>query len=204
MNFISYIQLYQMTNDQAINILPFFFTEPVKHWFHQLQLTRRDSLTNFMQAFFARYRKTEEDLDVVNIKQGINEDLYSFIFSIQQTASALTITVGSNQKGCLWTTARTSGPWLHAQTEDNGGTTPGSKAGGTCSQHVEPDGRRHHGHHPSICQCCYGLHATAADACSSDGTKPSNRVPNPSTLTKATTACAESTRQQERECVCVL
>lgn len=81
-----------MTNDQALNILPFFFTEPVKHWFHQLQLTTRDSLTNFKQAFFARYRKTEEDLDLVNIKQGINEDLYSFIFSIQQAASDLTIT----------------------------------------------------------------------------------------------------------------
>lgn len=92
MNFISYIQLYQMTNDQALNILPFYFTEPVKHWFYQLQLTTRASLTNFKQAFFARYRKTEEDLDLDEIKQGIDEDLDSYIFRFQQAASDLTIT----------------------------------------------------------------------------------------------------------------
>lgn len=57
MNFITYIELFQMTNDQTLNILPFYFTEPVKHWFYQLQLTTRASLTNFKQAFFARYRK---------------------------------------------------------------------------------------------------------------------------------------------------
>lgn len=92
MNFISYIQLYQMTNDQALNSLPFYFTEPVKHWFYQLQLTTRASLTNFKQAFFARYKKTEEDLDLDDIKQGIDEDLDSYIFGFQQAASDLTIT----------------------------------------------------------------------------------------------------------------
>lgn len=92
MNFISYIQLYQITNDQTLNILPFYFTEPVKHWFYQLQLTTRASSTNFKQAFFARYRETEEDLDLDDIKQGINEDLDSYIFRFQQAASDLTIT----------------------------------------------------------------------------------------------------------------
>lgn len=81
-----------MTNDQALNILPFYFTEPVKHWFYQLQLTTRASLTNFKQAFFARYKKTEEDLDLDDIKQGIDEDLHSYIFGFQQAASDLTIT----------------------------------------------------------------------------------------------------------------
>lgn len=81
-----------MTNDQTLNILPFYFTEPVKHWFYQLQLTTRASLTNFEQAFFARYRKTEEDLDLDDIKQGNDVDLDSYIFRFQQAASDLTIT----------------------------------------------------------------------------------------------------------------
>lgn len=50
MNFISYIQLYQ-TDDQALNILPFYFTEPAKHWFYQLRLTTRTPSQTFNKHF---------------------------------------------------------------------------------------------------------------------------------------------------------
>lgn len=92
LNFLSYVQLYQLTDDQAINILPFYFTEPVKHWFYQLEANARSSLSQFKLAFFSRFRKNDEDLDLDDIKQGQEEDIDSFLFRLQQAASDLNIT----------------------------------------------------------------------------------------------------------------
>ena len=92
LHFMSYVTLYQMTDEQAINILPFYFTEPVKHWFYQLADSSKTSIMSFKRALFARYRKTEEDLDLDDIKQGDGEDIDSYIFRLQQAASDLTIT----------------------------------------------------------------------------------------------------------------
>ena len=92
LNFMSYVTLYQMTDEQAINILPFYFTEPVKHWFYQLADSSKTSIMSFKRALFARYRKTEEDLDLDDIKQGDGEDIDSYIFRLQQAASDLAIT----------------------------------------------------------------------------------------------------------------
>ena len=64
---MSYVTLHQMSDEQAVNILPFYFTEPVKHWFYQLTENSKTSLTSFKRALFARYRKTEEDLDLDDI-----------------------------------------------------------------------------------------------------------------------------------------
>lgn len=89
---MSYVQLYQLTDDQAINILPFYFTEPVKHWFYQLEANARSSLSQFKLAFFSRFRKNDEDLDLDDIKQGQEEDIDSFLFRLQQAASDLNIT----------------------------------------------------------------------------------------------------------------
>lgn len=92
LNFLSYVQLYQLADDQAINILPFYFTEPVKHWFYQLEANARSSLSQFKLAFFSRFRKNDEDLDLDDIKQGQEEDIDSFLFRLQQAASDLNIT----------------------------------------------------------------------------------------------------------------
>lgn len=63
LNFLSYIQLYKMPNDQALNILPFFCTEP------------NTGLISFnrLRAFFARYREIKEDIDLDDINQGIDK-----------------------------------------------------------------------------------------------------------------------------------
>lgn len=114
-----------MTNDQALNIVPFVFTEQVKHWFNQLQLTTRASVIHFKQAFSTQdIEKTEEELDLDDIKQGIDEDLDSFIFRIKQAPSDLTITKAElAKKTAKKNTPSTSGSSLHAKAEDNGGTT---------------------------------------------------------------------------------
>lgn len=120
LNFLSYVQLYQLTDDQAINILPFYFTEPVKHWFYQLEANARSSLSQFKLAFFSRFRKNDEDLDLDDIKQGQEEDIDSFLFRLQQAASDLNITeaeltkketkgLRQNIKGHVY--MRNRGPW---------------------------------------------------------------------------------------------
>ncbi|XP_062576245.1 uncharacterized protein LOC134267044 [Saccostrea cucullata] len=83
LNFMSYVSVYQMTDSQALNIIPFNITEPVKHWFYQLAQASKSSLSAFKHAFFDRYRKTDEDLDLDDIKQGANEKLDSYLFRLQ-------------------------------------------------------------------------------------------------------------------------
>lgn len=197
LNFLSYVQLYQLTDDQAINILPFYFTEPVKHWFYQLEANARSSLSQFKLAFFSRFRKNDEDLDLDDIKQGQEEDIDSFLFRLQQAASDLNITeVELTKKSSQRAPAKHQGPCIHEKTEDHGRSTTGGQAGGAGTQHVQPHRRRHNSNYSGLRQCSGLFDATAHGTSVGDGVRPhqpSTQPPTPSSVSAASTTSAEST-----------
>ena len=72
---------------QAINILPLYFAEPVKHWFYLLSDNSKTSIMSFKSVLFTR--------------QGDGKDIDSYIFRLRQAASDQTIPVADLTKKAI-------------------------------------------------------------------------------------------------------